>query len=329
MIRAEGATWRAALAAAGGARGGSVTVGVLDGGHVGHRAVVDRLKIAPPAVVVTFDRHPMYLLGRHPDREERAIRGAESGVGSAPLDPPGAPPEIEALPARLARLEAWGVAAAVVLPLTEELLATEAEAFVEAVAASLGPRAFVCGPGFRFGAGRRGDAATLRAAGRRLGFDVIEVPAVDVGGAPASSTRLRAALAAGDLEAAAALCGRPFSVIGVVVGGAGRGRSLGAPTANVDPPPGPAMAGGVYAVRFGPVGRADLPGVANLGRRPTFGGGPRTLEVHVIDGDAPAPGEAVETAFVRRIRDEMRFETPAALADRIARDIETARRILC
>lgn len=296
-------TWREVLRAAGRRAGGGVTLGVFDGGHLGHRALLDALRGASPAVVVTFDRHP------------GALRG-------------GAPPEIEGLEARCRRLAAWGADEVAVLAVSEDLLDTAAEDFAEALAEGLRPRLVAVGAGFRFGRGTAGDAAVLRAVGARRGFETREIPPVLVDGAPASSTRLRAALASGDFAAAARLLGGPFSARGRVVSGEGRGRGLGFPTWNVAPPPGEALPDGVYAaVVGGPA--APLPAAAYVGRRPTFGEGGRVLEAHLLVDDPPPPPEGETSVEFRAfLRGDLRFEGPDALAAQMRRDVEETRRRL-
>ena len=204
-----------------------------------------------------------------------------------------------------------------------------ATAFVdEILAGALGARHVVVGADFCYGRGRAGTVATLTADGARAGFATIVVPPVMVGDRPASSTRARAALTAGDLDGARALLGHGYDVDGVVVRGAGRGKGLGIPTANVAPDGAILASPGIYAVTLARLDRggAPLPAVASLGTNPTFvEGGGLVLEVHVLDFDADLYGERVRVEFVARLRDEARYDSVAALLAQIDRDIADAR----
>jgi riboflavin kinase/FMN adenylyltransferase len=282
-----------------------VTIGVFDGVHRGHRHVLERLRAfadreGGEAVVVTFDTHP------------RAILAGE------------APKPLLSLAHRLLLLERLGVDATVVLPFDEATRDIPYETFVaDVLATRLGARGLLFGYNTNFGKGGLGTFETVRPVARRLGLLVEEAPPIAVRGKPISATRIRDAIASGDLAEAEELLGRPHSLFGVVVPGDGRGRTLGFPTANVDlegellPP------SGVYQV-VATVRGQRYAAVANVGVRPTFPGArsPRPLlEVHVPGISFDFYGERIEVELVRKIRDEAKFESKEALVAQIRRDV--------
>ncbi len=286
-----------------------VTVGVFDGVHLGHRRVVGRAaelarEEGATLVALTFEPHP-----------EVVLRGK-------------GPPVLTPLPLKEELLRDLGVEALVVLEFSEELARVTPEEFARAVLKeALGAVAVVVGENFHFGHGARGDAALLKQLGRELGFKVDAVPLVR-GEGVVSSSLIRESLARGDVEEAARALGRPHRLSGPVERGSGRGRALGFPTANIRPPEGLAIpAPGVYAVRAWVRGRA-LGGVANLGTRPTFGGGPLLLEVHFLEQPGELAGEVVDVEFLARIREERAFGGPEELKAQIEADKAEAERIL-
>jgi riboflavin kinase/FMN adenylyltransferase len=194
----------------------------------------------------------------------------------------------------------------------------------------LGAATVVVGASFRFGRGRAGDVALLRRVGRRLGFEVHGMRPVLYQGAPISSSRVREALARGDVAAAAEMLGRLFFIDGEVVKGVGRGRTLGIPTANIAPVNETLPGNGVYAclLRVHDSGPPLRPAVTNVGRRPTFGGTETIVEAHVLDFDADLYGRHVRLYFHSRLRPERTFPGPQALVEQIRRDIDTARQAL-
>jgi len=294
------------------AHGRAVTVGAYDGLHAGHRAVLALLRRRAAELggletaVVTFDPHPLRVVA--PEHAPRLLTGMAH---------------------RLELFRETGVDVAAVMPFDEETRLLTPAAFAATVlAGALCARLVVVGEDFRFGHHRLGNVASLAELGDAHGFATEVLPLVG-GQAPISSTRVRAMVAAGEVEAAAAALGRPHEVRGVVVPGEGRGRTLGFPTANVELPPGLAVPrGGVYAVLAGMPGGALRPGVANVGTRPTFQGEGETLEVHLLDGAGDLYGATLRVAFVFRLRDERRFAGPADLAAQIADDVAAARRRL-
>jgi riboflavin kinase/FMN adenylyltransferase len=293
-----------------GPRGAVVSLGMFDGVHLGHQAIlaanVARAReLGSQATVVTFRRHPKaLLLGR-------------------------APKTLTTLEHRLELFERAGVEHAVVLPFDEALRGLSALDFVRVVALEgLGARCFVLGFDSKFGRDRGGTPESLRAAG----FDVQVAPKVVVQGRPVSSSAIREAVELGDLAAGAAMLGRPVSVFGRVIHGDSVGKGLGFPTANLNlhqglhPPP------GVYACQVHHLraegARRSHPGVANIGFRPTLGGPPPRrpqVEVHLLDYQGNLYGQRLELEFVARLRGEQRFASLAELSAQIARDVERAR----
>jgi riboflavin kinase / FMN adenylyltransferase len=293
---------------------GAVAVGVFDGLHLGHQAILERMlararAAGGPAVVVSFDPHPDVVL-------------AKSFQAVAPLTP---------LPEKRARLEAMGVERFELLPFTRELAALSPEEFVERhLVQPFAPRALVVGENFALGRGRAGNVPRLRAIGATMGFEVEAVPLVPVDGAPVTSTRIRERLAAGDVASAARLLGRRYTLESVVVRGDGIGRTLGFPTANLrllDEKLVPAH--GIYAVWVSLAGeRALRPGAMSIGVRPTFGGRTPTLEVFVLDWEGDLVGRELTVELDSWIREERKFEGREPLIAAIAADVEETRRRL-
>lgn len=291
--------------------GSAVAIGNFDGVHVGHRALIQRTRElagdAGRAVVLTFDPHPAAV------------------VGSV------APPRLASLDRRIELLAQAGVDAVVIEPFTRELAGRSADAFIDdIVVRALRAHAIVVGYDFSYGHARAGTTATLCAHGARAGITVQIVPAVDVDGLVASSSKIRTLLRAGELESAAALLGRSWDVDGVVVHGAKRGRAIGVPTANIAATSDLPIAPGIYAVTLELAGERDaMPAVASLGTNPTFvDGDTLSLEVHVLDWTGDLYGRTVRTSFVARLRDELKFDSVDALIAQIRRDIDQARRVL-
>lgn len=293
--------------------GAAVAVGNFDGVHRGHQALVattiaEARRRDKPSVVLTFDPHPARLLA--PDR---------------------APAALMTLGQKAEILGALGIDALLVLAFDERVAAQAAETFAaEVLARDLAASVVVVGESFRFGHGRAGTLDTLSALGGTLGFRVCGVAAVLHEGAPISSSRIRTALGEGRVEEAALLLGRPYFLEGEVVGGEGRGRTIGIPTANVLPCNEIRPAKGVYACRVGraAAGEWGLPAVVNVGERPTFGGTGITVEAHLLDLDCDLYGETLRLEFVSRIRGEQRFPSAGALVAQIHDDIAHARRML-
>ena len=295
-----------------GARGAgcAVTIGTYDGLHLGHQALLARLKehaarLRTAAVLLTFEPMPREYLA------------------------PAAPP------ARLTSLrERWRILAPMdlqylwLLRFGEALRNLSAEGFAQWLAREQAPRIVVVGHDFRFARNGEATAPVLAEAGRRLGFEVEVLPAVTQGGERISSSGVRAALAGGDFERARRWLGRPWSMRGRVQPGRSLGAQLGFPTANVALERRRAPVAGIFAVRVHGVGEAPRAGVASLGTRPTIGGTEALLEAHVFDFAGDLYGREIEVEFVARLRSEERFATLDALAAQMHRDAADARRIL-
>ncbi len=286
-----------------------VAAGVFDGMHLGHLAVIgeavrEAAEIGGTPVALTFDPHPLKVL--------------------RPLD---APRLLTSTAQKLSLMHHAGIRAALVVSFDPEFAATPAADFVNRLASSARPLAAICvGEGWRFGRDREGDGVLLRTLGERLGFSAVEVPPVRVENLTVSSTMIRQALAGGDLASAQRMLGREFSVTGRVVRGEGIGRTLGFPTANLEIPDGQLPADGVYAVRLWRDGQ-PLPGVANIGFRPTLAGATRTFEVHLFGEPGDLYDATVEVAFVSRLRDERKFGSLEELKQQIAKDCLEARAV--
>jgi riboflavin kinase/FMN adenylyltransferase len=297
--------------------GTAVTIGVFDGVHLGHRHVIAEARrlaaeLGAKSAVVTFDRHP-----------------------AAVVRPDTAPELLTDLDQRLELLASTGVDFALVVHFDEEQSRESAEDFVRReLVECLRARAVVVGADFHFGHRRRGDVALLRAMGAEHGFEVdgLQLMASAAAGAQVvSSTAIRTALAAGDLESANRMLGRAHEVRGVVQTGDRRGRELGFPTANVGVPEEILLpADGIYAGWYlRPDGR-ELPAAISLGRRPTFYDDQpySLLEAHLLDFDGDLYGEAARVRFVARIRGEEKFDSVDALVARIEADVVRTRDLL-
>ncbi len=284
-----------------------VALGVFDGVHLAHRAIlgaaVSRAReLGVQALACTFDPHPLEVL--QPDRT---------------------PLPLTTIPERLDLMAETGLDGAVVIAFTSALAVMEPEGFVKDVLVErLRARAVVVGFNHRFGRGARGDAAMLESLGARLGFRAHVVDPLQVDGVPVSSTAVRAALQRGDLAVAARLLGRDYSVGGTVVHGAGRGRTLGFPTANVQPDRPVLLPAGVYACDLVLDGRAHQ-AVVNIGVRPTFGEAVTTVEAHVLDFSGDMYDRHVVLRFRERLRPERTFTAVDELKAQIAEDIREAR----
>ncbi len=291
----------------------AVAIGNFDGVHVGHRALIRRARELADAgaektlaIALTFDPHPSAVLG---------------GKG---------PAKIATLDRRLELLAEAGLDAVVVEPFTRELAGKSAAAFVDDIVLSaLKARAIVVGYDFTYGHARSGTTAALENHGARAGIEVAVVPAVEVDGGVASSSRIRGLLADGAVDQAARLLGRPWDIDGMVVHGAKRGRAIGVPTANIAPIGELIVKPGIYAVTLAPEGGQPLPAVASLGSNPTFvEQGGLVLEVHVLDWEGDLYDRRVRTAFVGRLRDEAKFPSVESLVEQIRADIRQARELL-
>ena len=305
-------TLREELRAAGVKGATALTLGVFDGVHLGHRHLIgalcaDARERGLAAVVLTFANHPLGVL--RPDVDI---------VMLAPLDE------------RIALLGEAGADHVVPIAFTPELSQLSAEAFVGVLRDELDLRHLVVGPDFALGHGRQGTAPVLAKLGEQAGFTVRVVEPLALDGRPARSTAIRRALAAGDVETASAILGRPFSVSGPVVAGEGRGASeLGFPTCNLDVPASQALpADGVFAA-WVVVDGERLPAAASIGTKPTFHDhGPRVVEAFILDFDGNLYGSAARIEFVRYLRAQQRFDSAKGLSDQMVLDVEATRAAL-
>jgi riboflavin kinase/FMN adenylyltransferase len=284
--------------------GGFVSIGNFDGLHVGHARIVQRLVESAAgegvgAVVLTFDPHPIQL-----------------------LRPESAPPLLSTIEDRALWLGELGVDVLLALPTTRELLSLEAEEFFgQVVVEGLDARGLVEGPNFCFGRDRRGDTDVLRVLCQAAGIGLELVDPASCDGEVVSSSRVRAALAAGDVESAGELLGRAYSVRGTVVAGEGRGRELGVPTANLSRIPTLVPGDGVYAGAVEIAGSRH-PAAVHVGGNPTFGEPDRKVEVHLLAFEGDLYGQELTVEFLVRVRGTEEFESVDRLREQLAQDIE-------
>jgi riboflavin kinase / FMN adenylyltransferase len=266
----------------------AIALGTFDGVHRGHRRVIEAAKAAGlPTTVVTFDPHPRIALGNKVEL-------------------------VTTLERRIELLEELGVSVHVV-PFTSDLALQTPEEFAESILRPLGTKVIAAGENFRFGRGRSGDLATL--AG--LGFDVRPVPLVE----GVSSSRIRQLVAAGEIEGAAQLLGRPPEVEGAVVAGDARGGTLGYPTANLAVPS--EILVPAYGIYAGEV--ADHRAAISIGVNPHYGGEERRVEAFLLDFKGDLYGRRLVVELWKRLRSERAFDSEQALIDQIGRDVEEAR----
>jgi len=292
-------------------RGCVATIGNFDGVHLGHRAVFQRLlargrELGLPATVITFEPQPMEFFA------------AEA-----------APARLTRLREKIAAIAADDIERIMLLEFGHRLAAMDADTFIRRLLIDgLGARFLLVGDDFRFGHNRQGDFALLQAAGREHGFTVEDLHTIKLGDERVSSTRIREALARGDLEQARHLLGRPYRICGRVAHGDERGRSIGFPTANINLHRRRSPLRGVFAVEVHGLDQGPLPGVANIGKRPTVQGTEERLEVHLFDFDRTIYGAHLAVELRLRLRDEQRFESFQALKTQIGRDAAAAREFL-
>lgn len=296
-----------------------VAVGNFDGLHLGHQAILrDAIRRAKArqgtSVALTFDPHPLTVL--QPGRPFRLLTTFEE---------------------KTERLDELGMQVLAVATFTPQFAALSPGDFAKQVLDDqLGAEVVLVGRDFGFGHGRSGTPEGLTALGRDLGFDVEIAADVVMDGGAVRSSRVRSLLAGGEVEAAARLLGRPYAIRGGVIRGAGRGRQLGVPTANLDTLAELIPKEGVYAVTVEIVGRAaTFGGAGYIGRQPTFTGAGKDgrppalqIEAHLFDYDGgDLYGERLRLAFIARLRNDMTFDDPAGLVRQMAEDLATARRL--
>lgn len=289
-------------------RGCVLTIGNFDGVHRGHQALLAQLckegrQRNLPVMVMLFEPQPLELFA------------AEK-----------APARLTRLREKVRYLEQAGVDAVLCVRFDRRFAAQTAQSFVaDLLVDKLGVAFLAVGDDFRFGAGRQGDFLLLQNAGVEYGFDVISTQTFCDDGKRISSTAIRQALAEDNLSMANALLGRPFSISGRVVHGDALGRTIGFPTANLPLRRTVSPVKGVYAVEVLGLGSHPLPGVANIGTRPTVAGLRQQLEVHLLDVSIDLYGRHIEVVLRDKIRNEQRFASLDALKEQIANDVVTAR----
>ncbi|MCP4128117.1 MAG: bifunctional riboflavin kinase/FAD synthetase [Gammaproteobacteria bacterium] len=290
-------------------RGCVATIGNFDGVHLGHQAVFRHLAeqakaLDLPTTVVTFEPQPMEYFA-----------------------PEAAPARLTRLREKLDALYEAQIDRVVLLEFGPKLANMEADLFVQRLLIDgLDVRYLFVGDDFKFGKGREGDIDLLRAVGDKRGFDVENMNTFAMGEERVSSTLIRESLSQGDLEAASHYLGRPYRICGRVAHGDERGRTIGFPTANVNLHRKVSPLRGVFAVKVGGLGEEQLPGVANIGNRPTVKGDLRhLLEVHLFDFNRTIYGEHLVVEFYHKLRDERRFDNFEQLKHQIELDAVTAR----
>ena len=291
----------------------AVTIGNFDGLHLGHQAMLARLQDVArtrglPSCVLSFEPHPREFFA-----------------------PEQAPARLSSLREKAECLQRVGIDRLHVFRFDRAFSALTAQAFIEQVLGrTLQARYVLVGDDFRYGAKRAGDFTLLQQAGQSLGFDAEFLPTVEVAGERSSSTAVRQALAAGELEHAARLLGRPYSISGRVVHGDKLGRDIGFPTANIQLKHNRPPLQGIFAVEVCGLNGEPLPGVASLGKRPTVKGADAVpvLEVHLFDFKAEIYGRRVRVDFLHKLRDEEKYPDLDSLVAQIRRDVDNAKHFL-
>lgn len=287
-----------------------LTIGVFDGVHLGHKYLISQLKEYAKQQnlltgVVTFRLHPQEV-----------------------LSPQTKLPFLTNLTERTNLLKSEGVDAIIPLSFTRELAQLSARQFVSLLKKYLRMRGVVIGPDFALGRHREGNTNSLYTLGQDMNFSVTVIPPIVINGEVVSSTAIRKALADGDMKKVHNLVGRPFSLHGYVITGAGRGIELGFPTANLDIDPEQALpTDGVYAT-WAYIDDKAYQSMTNIGRRPTFGGSKRIVEVYLLGYHNNLYGHKLKIDIMERLRDEKQFDTTEELKKQITDDIKRGRAIL-
>ncbi|RMG75091.1 MAG: bifunctional riboflavin kinase/FAD synthetase [Nitrospirae bacterium] len=287
-----------------------VTIGNFDGVHIGHQKIFRKVNEARgrrgTSMVITFNPHPVKVLA--PERKLKLLTPLEE---------------------KLKLIEKTGIDAVLIIDFDREFSRVEPEDFIKGILVDkLKVKHVIVGHNYRFGKEKRGTTELLRRRGRRYGFKLTVVRNTKLGGHVVSSSRIRQLLAWGRVCEASSLLGRPYSIHGRVIRGAGRGaRVLSTPTANITTPNEIVPKEGVYAVRVELEGN-HYDGVANIGTNPTFDGTQMSYEVHLFDVNQNLLGKELRVYFIDRIRGEKRFSSVEQLKTQIKKDIEVARAIL-
>ena len=290
-------------------RGCVATIGAFDGVHNGHRAVLGQLleksaELALPSVVILFEPLPREYF--------------------APLQ---APSRLMSFREKFRELAALGLDRVLRVRFDASMQNMTAESFIQRIFVDgLGVKYIVVGDDLRFGRGREGDFALLEKLGEQCGYQVMHTDTLDMSGDRVSSTRIRKTLESADFQLAEQLLGRPYSMTGKVVHGDRRGRTLGTPTANLQLHRLRSPLSGVYLVEVEGLAERALPGVANVGVRPTVGDSLQAnLEVHILDIDERLYGKTLTVVFLKKIREEIKFPSLEELREQIDRDKAQAR----
>jgi len=292
-------------------RGSFVSIGNFDGVHLSHQFICRKLaseakQAGTKSLVITFDPHPKMIL--HPNIRPFFL--------------------ITTLDEKLERLAACGIDGVLVIPFTMDYSKTTAEEFVHNfLGRKLAIGKIIIGHDYTFGQGKKGNSDYLIAAGRDMGFAVEVVDAVKSGNDIISSTLIRKSIIEGNLKKAAVLLGRYYNVAGKVVTGFGRGVTLGFPTANIEPEKELLPPPGIYAA-FVDTEEKRYQAVLNIGAKPTFEDYTFSFEVHLLNFSGDLRGKRINTDFVEKLRDIVKFDSPETLKKQIAADVEKAKTIL-
>jgi riboflavin kinase/FMN adenylyltransferase len=285
-----------------------VTIGNFDGVHQGHQALLSHVvrrarELNGTAVALTFDPHPKGVIGK------------------------GAPPLITTMEQRIELIERLGIDVLFIVPFNQKLAGLEAKEFIDTVLwEGCRLQELIVGYDFRFGKGGTGHYELLFEEGKRLGFSVLQEGATQIAGKVVSSTLVREALHAGDLDEANLLLGRDYFIDGGVVPGHSRGKTFGYPTANLKTVNEIVPAGGVYATWLN-VGQDFYYGATNVGYNPTFGDNVLSVETFVLDFDGDLYGKPLRLHFTKRLRDELKFDSVEALKLQIDQDVADVRQL--
>jgi riboflavin kinase / FMN adenylyltransferase len=288
----------------------ALTIGVFDGVHLGHKQLITELTKQANADkllsgVVTFRQHP----------EDVLTSGKKL-------------PFLTDIATRISLLKDAGADFVVPLTFSAELAGMDAKTFMALLQKHLKMRSLIIGPDFALGKDRKGDIESLNGLGKKTGFKITVVPPLKINGEVVSSTAIRQSLADGNMEKYRALAGRPFSLQGKVVSGAGRGEGLGFPTANLDISKGQAIPpDGVYA-GVAHINGSTFQAMTNIGRNPTFGENDRTIESFLLSYHGDLYGHKLSVDFISRLRDEKKFKSINELKKQVAEDVKRGKEIL-
>ena len=292
-------------------RGSFVTIGNFDGVHLSHRHICRKLaqeatEAGAKSMVITFDPHPKMIL--HPDIKPFFL--------------------ITTLEEKLKLLEECGIDAILIIPFSPDYAKTTAREFVyETLGRKLAIKKIIIGHDYTFGRDKKGNDAYLISSGRELGFDVEVIDAFKVGEDIVSSTLIRNLILKGKIAEAAKLLGKWYNVAGTVVTGFGRGVKLGFPTANIDPEKELLPPPGIYAA-FVEVEKKRYMAALNIGEKPTFADYTFTFEAHLLNFEGDLRGKRLNTEFVEKLREIVKFDSPEMLKKQITADVEKVRAIL-